>query len=151
MSWTIGFRVSVVCPQPSFAWYSKAAQTQKGSPACDRQWYTKREIGQKRSELYLRTFPSAGWGKSVGPRSTKRGLGKRHIDGKDFHLAEEIRYIQRRAAEHSGRFVTIESLVLHRDWDDGYSIRKSGSPMTYMWQGKQYIVIAVSGGNYSGE
>jgi quinoprotein glucose dehydrogenase len=27
----------------------------------------------------------------------------------------------------------------------------SGSPMTYMWQGKQYIVIAVSGGNYSGE
>jgi quinoprotein glucose dehydrogenase len=27
----------------------------------------------------------------------------------------------------------------------------SGSPMTYMWQGKQHIVIAVSGGNYSGE
>jgi quinoprotein glucose dehydrogenase len=27
----------------------------------------------------------------------------------------------------------------------------SGSPMTYMWQGKQYIIIAVSGGNYSGE
>jgi quinoprotein glucose dehydrogenase len=27
----------------------------------------------------------------------------------------------------------------------------SGSPMTYQWQGKQYIVIAVSGGNYSGE
>jgi len=27
----------------------------------------------------------------------------------------------------------------------------SWSPMTYMWQGKQYIVIAVSGGNYSGE
>ena len=28
---------------------------------------------------------------------------------------------------------------------------QSGSPMTYMWQGKQYIVIAISGGNYSGE
>ena len=27
----------------------------------------------------------------------------------------------------------------------------SGSPMSYMWQGKQYIIIAVSGGNYSGE
>jgi quinoprotein glucose dehydrogenase len=27
----------------------------------------------------------------------------------------------------------------------------SGSPMTYMWQGRQYIIIAVSGGNYSGE
>jgi quinoprotein glucose dehydrogenase len=28
---------------------------------------------------------------------------------------------------------------------------QSGSPMTYMLDGKQYIVIAVSGGNYSGE
>jgi quinoprotein glucose dehydrogenase len=28
---------------------------------------------------------------------------------------------------------------------------QSGSPMTYMFNGKQYVVIAVSGGNYSGE
>jgi quinoprotein glucose dehydrogenase len=28
---------------------------------------------------------------------------------------------------------------------------ESGSPMTYMLNGKQYVVIAVSGGNYSGE
>jgi quinoprotein glucose dehydrogenase len=28
---------------------------------------------------------------------------------------------------------------------------ESGSPMTYMLNGKQYLVIAVSGGNYSGE
>lgn len=28
---------------------------------------------------------------------------------------------------------------------------QTGSPMTYMWKGKQYIVIAVSGGAYSGE
>jgi len=28
---------------------------------------------------------------------------------------------------------------------------ESGSPMTYMVNGKQYIVIAISGGNYSGE
>jgi quinoprotein glucose dehydrogenase len=28
---------------------------------------------------------------------------------------------------------------------------QSGSPMTYMVHGKQYIVVAVSGGNYSGE
>ena len=27
----------------------------------------------------------------------------------------------------------------------------SGSPMTYRVRGRQYIVIAVSGGNYSGE
>jgi quinoprotein glucose dehydrogenase len=28
---------------------------------------------------------------------------------------------------------------------------QSGGPMTYMLNGKQYIVVAVSGGNYSGE
>lgn len=28
---------------------------------------------------------------------------------------------------------------------------QSGSPMTYMFNGKQYVVVAVSGGNYSGE
>jgi len=28
---------------------------------------------------------------------------------------------------------------------------QSGSPMTYMWNGRQYIVIAISGGAYSGE
>jgi quinoprotein glucose dehydrogenase len=28
---------------------------------------------------------------------------------------------------------------------------QSGSPMTYSVGGKQYIVVAVSGGNYSGD
>jgi quinoprotein glucose dehydrogenase len=28
---------------------------------------------------------------------------------------------------------------------------QSGSPMTYMLNGRQYIVVAISGGNYSGE
>jgi quinoprotein glucose dehydrogenase len=28
---------------------------------------------------------------------------------------------------------------------------QSGSPMTYMARGRQYIVVAVSGGPYSGE
>jgi len=28
---------------------------------------------------------------------------------------------------------------------------QSGSPMTYMLDGRQYIVVAVSGGSYSGE
>jgi hypothetical protein len=48
----------------------------------------------------------------VGRKTIKQGPGKRHIDGKDFHLADEIRYIQRRAAEHDGRFVTVGSLAL---------------------------------------
>ena len=29
--------------------------------------------------------------------------------------------------------------------------QQSGSPMTYMLDGKQYIMVAVSGGAYSGE
>jgi quinoprotein glucose dehydrogenase len=28
---------------------------------------------------------------------------------------------------------------------------QSGSPMTYMANGRQFIIVAVSGGNYSGE
>lgn len=48
----------------------------------------------------------------MGRKTIKHGLGKRHIEGKDFQLADEIRYIQRRAAEHDGRFVTVGSLAL---------------------------------------
>ena len=29
--------------------------------------------------------------------------------------------------------------------------QQSGSPMTYMLNGKQYIVLSICGGNYSGE
>ena len=29
--------------------------------------------------------------------------------------------------------------------------QQSGSPMTYLFNGRQYIVVAISGGNYSGE
>ena len=48
----------------------------------------------------------------MGRKTIKRGLGKRHIEGKNFQLADEIRYIQRRAAEHDGRWVTVGSLAL---------------------------------------
>src|ERR1700730_15404990 len=50
--------------------------------------------------------------KWMGRRSLKHGPGKRQREVKDFHLGEEIRYIQRRAAEHDGRFVTVGSLAL---------------------------------------
>jgi hypothetical protein len=49
----------------------------------------------------------------VGRKKFKvRGPGRRAIAGKDFHLAEEIQYIQRRAADCEGRFVTVGPLVL---------------------------------------
>jgi quinoprotein glucose dehydrogenase len=28
---------------------------------------------------------------------------------------------------------------------------QTGSPMTYMLNGKQYVLVAISGGNYAGE
>ena len=48
----------------------------------------------------------------MGRKTIRRGPGKREINGKDFRLAEEIRYIQRRAAAHDGRMVTIGPLAL---------------------------------------
>jgi hypothetical protein len=34
------------------------------------------------------------------------------VEGKSFRLADEVRYIQRRAAAHDGRIVTIGQLIL---------------------------------------
>jgi hypothetical protein len=48
----------------------------------------------------------------VGRRKIKRGAAKTALAGKDFRLAEEIDYIQSRAAEHDGRLVTVGPLVL---------------------------------------
>jgi hypothetical protein len=48
----------------------------------------------------------------MGRKAIRRGLGKRAMEGKDFRLAEEIQYIQRRAAACDGRMVTIGPLVL---------------------------------------
>ncbi len=39
-------------------------------------------------------------------------MGQRLSDGKTFRLADEVRYIQRRTANHDGRIVTIGQLLL---------------------------------------
>jgi len=48
----------------------------------------------------------------TGRTTIKRGPGKRLVDGKSFHLADEVRYIQRLAARHDVRTVSIGQLVL---------------------------------------
>ena len=48
----------------------------------------------------------------MGRRTIKRGVGKKRLDAKDFHLADEIEYIRGRAAECDGRLVTVGPLVL---------------------------------------
>lgn len=48
----------------------------------------------------------------MGRKTIKRRSGKTAAAGKDFRLAEEIEYIQNRAAECDGRLVTVGPLVL---------------------------------------
>jgi hypothetical protein len=49
--------------------------------------------------------------KDVNRKKIKRGPGKQRIEGKQFRLAQEIKYIQGRAAAYDGRFVTVGPLV----------------------------------------
>jgi hypothetical protein len=44
--------------------------------------------------------------------ASRRGPGQRIVEGASFRLADEIRYIIRRAANHDGRVVTIGQLTL---------------------------------------
>jgi hypothetical protein len=44
-------------------------------------------------------------------KTIKRAGGKQWLEGKPLRLAKEIASIQRRAAEHDGRFVTLGQLV----------------------------------------
>ena len=48
----------------------------------------------------------------MGRRTIKRGSARQEVDGKGFRLADEIRYIQDKAADHDGRMVTIGRLIL---------------------------------------
>jgi hypothetical protein len=47
-----------------------------------------------------------------GRRASKRGPGQRLVDGARCRLADEVRSIVRRAADHDGRVVTIGQLTL---------------------------------------
>jgi len=48
----------------------------------------------------------------MGRRAIKRGPGKQWVEGKSFRLADEVRYIQKRAANHDSRVVGFGQLVL---------------------------------------
>ena len=50
--------------------------------------------------------------KTVGRRTIQRRSTRQVVDGKGFRLADEIRYIQDRAADHDGRILTIGQLIL---------------------------------------
>jgi hypothetical protein len=49
---------------------------------------------------------------ATGRKTIKRGPGQQILEGRNFRVADEVRYIERRAADHHGRIVTIGQLVL---------------------------------------
>ncbi len=63
----------------------------------------------------------------MGRMRFTRGLGKRKLARRDFVLAEEIGYIQRRAAECDGRIVAIGQVVLFStDTGDAWMLEAGG-------------------------
>ena len=100
-----------------------------------KQWYTKTSRLENSLAKSSIGVYSTQVQKPVGRKTIKRGPGKRHIDGKDFHLADEIRYIQGRAAEHNGAFVTVGSLALFStDTGDARPWRPSRHPVGTRWR-----------------
>ena len=45
-------------------------------------------------------------------RTIQRGPGKQRVDGASFHLIDEVRYIQERAAEQDSRVITLPQWLL---------------------------------------
>src|SRR6201982_3814222 len=57
-------------------------------------------------------FHGSAPGPARGRKTIRRGPGQQIVAGQDFRLADEVRYIQRHAANHHRRIVTIDQLVL---------------------------------------
>lgn len=48
----------------------------------------------------------------MSTRTIQRGKARQVVDGKDFRLADEIRYIQEKAADYDLRIIAIGQLIL---------------------------------------
>ena len=70
------------------------------------------QTAEQPGELFHATHDTRWREKTVGTRTIQRGKARQMADGKDFRLADEIRYIQNKAAEHDLRMVTIGPLIL---------------------------------------
>ena len=66
-------------------------------------------------------------GQMVARRRSSQGVGERWVEGKSFRLADGVRYIQGKAAEHDGRVVSFGQLVLFSaDTGDAWLIDVAG-------------------------
>jgi len=74
----------------------------------------------------------------------RRGPGKRRVDGKTFRLADEVRYIQRRAAEYDSRIVTIGPLLLFStECGDGWLLDPSDRLATPIARGGDPLPVGI--------
>jgi hypothetical protein len=55
----------------------------------------------------------------------KRGAGRQWVEGKTFRLVEEVRYLQRRAARHDARIVTLGLLLFSTETGDAWLLDPS--------------------------
>jgi hypothetical protein len=58
----------------------------------------------------------------MGRLRINRGPGKRQVRGQDFRVADEVRYIQRRAAQCNSRIVSIGPLLFSRKTGDAWML-----------------------------
>jgi hypothetical protein len=49
---------------------------------------------------------------AVKRRTMQRGPGQQLVEGASFHLMDEVRYVQDRAAEHTSRVITLPQWLL---------------------------------------
>src|SRR3954466_2692374 len=78
-----------------------------------KQWYTKTSrLPNSRVNRSIGCHSTRSGEGSLSQKRIKRRLGKQQVEGKDFRLLDEVRYIQQRAAVHDGRLVTLGQLIL---------------------------------------
>src|SRR5260370_8705742 len=83
---------------------SKQWYTNKSSPA--KSWWMS-SMGRSPSRSLYPERRTA-----VKRRTIQRGPGQQLVDGASFHLMDEVRYVQDRAAEYASRVITLPQLLL---------------------------------------
>ena len=70
------------------------------------------QIAEQLGEQFHGSPPKTRQGSETDRARIGRGPGQQIIGGRDFRLADEVRYIQRQAANQHGRIVTVGLLIL---------------------------------------
>jgi hypothetical protein len=92
-------------------WPRQSTQVTVDDDSVEAVVYKEQQLTKKLHEQFHGNLILTGLDNDVNRKKIKRGPGKQGMKGKHFVLAKEIKYIQERAAEHDGSFVTIGPLA----------------------------------------